>query len=133
MIDIYWPSSTVEQLAFGSAVITIVFGLLLFLLPRRSLKLLRLQPLPDVPEAVSEARATMAGFYLGVGAMCILLDQPFLYWALGASWAATALGRLTSMVFDGANTPYNWISLPIEAALALMALMPLARDLGYLA
>jgi len=130
MIQIYWPATMGEWLAFSSAAITVIFGLLLLLFPRWSLRLLRLQTLPGVPEAVSEARGTMAGFYLGTGVLCILFAQPFLYMALGASWVATAAGRALAMALDGANTPYNWISLPIELALGVL---PLAFALGYLA
>ncbi len=129
MIDFYWPATPGEWLAFLSAAVTVGFGLALLLAPRWSLRLLRLETRPDVPEAVSEARATMAGFYLGLGVCCILFAQPFLYLALGASWAATAFGRIVAMVFDGANTPFNWISLPIEVALAAA---PLAFVTGYL-
>ncbi len=125
-----WPASPGEWLAFSSAAVTVIFGLLLFFLPRWSLALLRLQTVPGVPEAVTEARGTMAGFYLGVGILCILMAQPFLYMALGLSWAFTALGRFVCMIFDGASTPFNWISLPIELALAVA---PLAFVLGYLA
>lgn len=128
MIEFYWPGSFGEWLAFTSACVTIFFGVLLFLFPRWSLNLLRLRTHPDVPEALTEVRGTMAGFYLGVGILCILMAQPFLYMALGVSWAATAAGRMVSMAFDGANTPYNWISLPIEMALAFM---PLAYVFGY--
>jgi len=130
MIEFYWPATPGEWLAFLSAAITIFFGLLLLLFPRWSLRLLRLQTRPDVPEAVAEARGTMAGFYLGLGVCCILLAQPLLYLALGVSWTATAFGRAVAMVLDRASTPYNWISLPIELALAGA---PLAYVLGYLA
>lgn len=129
MIQFYWPGSPGEWLAFMSAVVTVLFGLTLFFAPRRSLVLLRLQTRPDVPEAVTEARGTMAGFYLGVGLLCLMLAQPFLYLALGASWAFTALGRAVCMIFDGANTPFNWISLSIELVLALL---PLAYVFGYI-
>lgn len=129
MIDFYFPSSLGEWLAFSSAIVTIIFGILLLVLPKWSLNLLRLQTFPDVPSALSESRATMAGFYLGVGLCCILLAQPLLYLALGASWIITALGRITSMVVDQGNTKYNWVSWPIEA---LMGILPFLYALGWL-
>ena len=130
MIEFYWPATPGEWLSFLSAAVTIFFGVMLLVFPRWSLRLLRLQTFPDVPEAVAEARGTMAGFYLGLGICCILFAQPFLYMALGVSWAATAFGRAVAMVLDRAITPYNWISLAIELALAAA---PLAYVLGYLA
>ena len=76
----------------------------------------------------SEARATMSGFYLGLGLCCILLAQPLLYMALGFSWLFTAFGRVVSMLSDRGNTLYNWISLVIELVLAAL---PLAFSLGF--
>ena len=117
-----WPVSQGEWLAFSSAALTVFFGVVLFLAPGLSLKLLRLQPRPDRPEAIAEGRATMAGFYLGLGACCILLAQPLLYTALGFSWLFTAFGRIVSMLSDRGNTPYNWISTLIDLALAALPL-----------
>ena len=117
-----WPMSQGEWLAWSSAAVTILFGLIMLFLPRIGLRILRLQPVPSHPEAVSEARATMAGFYLGVGISCIVMAQIWLYLALGLSWLFTAFGRMVSMLSDGGNTPYNWISVIIELALAAMAL-----------
>jgi hypothetical protein len=87
-----------------------------------------LQTVPDHPEAVAEARGTMAGFYLGLGLCCILLAQPWLYIALGFSWLFTAFGRIVSMLSDRGNTLYNWISVVIELVLAGL---PLAFSLGF--
>ncbi|MFI0844514.1 DUF4345 family protein [Mesorhizobium sp. IMUNJ 23232] len=125
-----WPMSNGEWLAWSSAAVTVLFGLLLFFAPRISLRILRLQTTEAHPEAVSEARATMAGFYLGLGLCCVLLGaQPFLYMALGVSWLFTAFGRLVSMLSDSGNTFYNWISLVVEVALAAL---PLAFAFGLI-
>ncbi len=117
-----WPWTQGEWLAWSSAAVTILFGLILFAAPKLSLRLLRLQTAPDHPEALSEARGTMAGFYLGLGLTCILFAQPMLYIALGASWALTAFGRLVSMMSDRGNTAYNWVSLALEIVLAALPL-----------
>jgi hypothetical protein len=125
-----WPYSQGEWMAWWAALVTILFGCVLFFAPRIGLRILRLQTLPDHPEAVGEARATMAGFYLGLGIACILLAQPLLYLALGLSWALTAFGRLVSILSDRGNTLYNWISLAIEL---ILAALPLGYALGLLA
>ncbi|SMH57291.1 DUF4345 family protein [Mesorhizobium australicum] len=122
-----WPFSQGEWLAWSSAVVTVLFGLILFFAPGLSLRILRLQTTPEHPEALAEARATMSGFYLGLGLTCILFAQPMLYIALGASWALTAFGRLVSMMSDRGNTLYNWISLTLEIVLAAL---PLAFAFG---
>src|SRR5690606_21594122 len=62
-----WPISQGEWLAWSSAAATALFGLLMLLAPRSVLRLIRLQPAPERPEAVGEVRATMGGFYLGAG------------------------------------------------------------------
>lgn len=128
MIEIIPPQSTGEWLAWTSALITIGFGLICFFAPRTTYKILRLRTAEGVPEALSESRATMAGFYLGVGLLSILFAQPLIWMVLGAGWLFTALGRLVSIVLDRGNTSFNWISIAMEAALAAM---PLAYALGY--
>ncbi|MDP2120236.1 MAG: DUF4345 family protein [Hoeflea sp.] len=129
MIEFYWPSSQGEWLAWSSAAVTVAFGLMLLVAPRASLKILRLQTAPDHPEALSEARGTMAGFYLGVGICALLLAQPLIYLALGAGWAFTALGRIISILSDRGVTGYNLVSVVIEAVLAAL---PLLYGLGLL-
>jgi cytochrome c biogenesis protein CcdA len=128
MIELYWPASQGEWLAWVSAMITIGFGLMLLFAPRISYRILRLQTHPNHPEALSEARGTMAGFYLGLGICCVLFAQPMLWVALGLSWGFTAFGRLISMMSDNGNTLFNWISIFMEIALAAL---PLLFALGY--
>jgi hypothetical protein len=123
------PSSAGEWLAWTSAAVTIVFGLMLLFTPHLSFRIMRLTTVPEHPEAISESRATMAGFYLGVGLSAILLAQPLLYMALGAGWAFTAFGRLVSIFADRGNTAFNWVSIACEAALAAA---PLAFVFGLL-
>lgn len=118
-----WPLSQGEWLAWISAVTTTAFGLLLLFAPRISFRLLRLATSERYPNAIAEARSRMAGFYLGLGLCCILLAQPLLYTALGASWAFTAFGRLIAMMSDGANTPYHWVSILIDIGLAALPLL----------
>lgn len=129
MIEFYWPMTQGEWLAWSSALVTIVFGLVLLFAPRLSLRILRLQTAPDHPEAVSEARATMAGFYLGVGICAMLFAQPLLYLALGGGWAFTAFGRIISMMSDRGVTFYNLVSVVIEV---LLAAGPLLYGLGWI-
>ncbi len=124
-----WPSTQGEWLAWGSAVVTVAFGIFLLFAPGLAFRLLRLQTTPEHPEAVAEARGTMSGFYLGLGVCCLLLAQPLLYFALGASWLFSAFGRIVSMMSDRGNTLYNWVSLAIEAVLAAL---PLGYFFGFM-
>ena len=124
-----WPLSQGEWLAWSAAAATVFFGVLLMFAPRIAFRILRLTTKETHPEAIGAARATMSGFYLGLGLCCLLLgNQPFLYMALGASWGFTAFGRIVSMMSDAGNTPYNWVALILEIALAVM---PLAFVFGF--
>lgn len=123
-----WPASQGEWLAWSSAVATLALGLFLFLAPGLAFRALRLQPRPEKAAAIAEGRGRMSGFYLGVSLCCILLAQPLLYMALGFSWLFTAFGRLLSMMSDSANTPFNWVSIVVELALAAL---PLAFAFGF--
>ena len=123
-----WPTTQGEWLAWSSAAVTVFFGLLLLFAPRISFRVLRLATSERHPNAIAEARSTMAGFYLGLGICCILLAQPLLYMALGASWAFTAFGRVIAMLSDDANTPYHWASFLLGVALAAL---PLAFAFGF--
>ncbi|WP_290779728.1 DUF4345 family protein [Hoeflea sp.] len=127
-MEFYWPTSQGEWLAWSAALVTILFGLMLLFAPRISLKILRLQTLPDHPEALSEARGTMAGFYLGVGICAMLFAQPLIYLALGAGWAFTAFGRIISMLSDRGVTVFNLVSVVLEI---LLAAGPLMYALGW--
>lgn len=118
-----WPASFGEQLAASSAALTVLLGLVLLFAPRLALKTIRLQTTERHPDALSEMRGRMAGFYLGLGLSCILLAQPLLYMALGFAWAFTAFGRIVSMLSDRGGTLYNWLALVLEIGLAAMALV----------
>jgi hypothetical protein len=122
-----WPTTNGEWMSFGAAAITILLGLTRLFVPDIVLRLQRLQPVPEHPEAFAAVRATMAGFYLGLGVTSVAWQQPFLYMALGFSWAFTAFGRLISILSDR-NTLLNWILILIELVLAAAAL---ANPLGF--
>lgn len=125
-----WPMSDGEWLAWSVAALTLFMGLLMLFAPGLTLKLLRLQTVSNHPEAVGEARATMSGFYIGVGLASILLAQPLIYLTLGACWALTAFGRIVSMLSDNGNTVVNWVWLAFEVVLAGAVL---AFALGFIA
>ncbi|PSH66958.1 DUF4345 family protein [Phyllobacterium sophorae] len=129
-MELYWPATTGEWMAWLSAATTVVFGLILFFAPRAALRVLRLQTKPERPEALSEIRGTFAGFYLGLGLSALVFAQPFMWIALGVSWGFTVFGRLISMMSDRGNTLYNWIWVIVELALAAG---PLLFAFGFVA
>ena len=123
-----WPMSDGEWLAWSAAAATVAFGLLALFAPRITLRLLRLTTPERHPDAVGSARATIAGFHIGLGLSAILLAQPLLYMALGASWGFTAFGRIVSMLSDRGGFLHALSWLVLEAVLAAA---PLAYALGF--
>jgi hypothetical protein len=121
MIEFYVPASSGEWLAFLSALATLLYGLVAFLMPRTALRLLHLAPAGDRPEGLAESRAALGGFRVGLGLVAILFAQPLIYLVLGAAWGAAAIGRLLSMLFDRAVSIRSLVALLVEAALAAAA------------
>ncbi|MCT8999339.1 AGROH133_08824 family phage infection protein [Chelativorans intermedius] len=123
-----WPYSQGEWLAFGAAAFTVLCGLVAMFAPRLTLRLLRLE-VPELhPRALSEPRALLGGFYLGIGLSALVFAQPLIYMALGVAWGLSAFGRIVSMMSDRANTLFNWIALLVTL---LAAGLPLAFALGF--
>lgn len=122
-MEFYLPASTGEWMAWSSAAVTAFFGAIMLFFPSLSMKLLRLQPANGHLEGYASIRATMAGFYLGVGLGCLIFAQPFLWVVLGASWGFVLFGRFISMMSDKAVTIYNWFAVIIEFFLAVGPLL----------
>lgn len=118
----YWPESMGEWLAWSAAVITLLFGSLMFLMPRTMLRAFYLEPNPKHLEAVSEARSTIGGFYIGLALSAIAFRQPLLWVALGVCWGLAALGRLISILSDNGSTVLNWLLVVVQVLLAACAL-----------
>lgn len=109
-------------LATLSAIITVGFGLICLIAPRYSLGLIHLQTKAERPEALAEGRGTLAGFYLGVGLLCLVAPSSAAYWALALGWLFTGFGRGVSIVLDNGRTKFNFGSILFELSLGLAAL-----------
>ncbi|MEF2550531.1 DUF4345 family protein [Aurantimonas sp. A2-1-M11] len=124
-MDFALPQTNADLLPFAAACATILFGLVALFAPRITLRLLRLETRQTHPEAVAEARATIAGFWLGVGIVtAAFYNQPFVQMALGAGWLFTGFGRFVSILSDRGATIFNWVMLVLALALAAAALAP---------
>ncbi|HEU4986321.1 MAG TPA: DUF4345 family protein [Rhizobiaceae bacterium] len=123
-----WPYSQGEWLAWTSAAVTALIGLLFLLAPAVSLRLLRLRAATEHPEALSEVRGTMGGFYLALGLCAILFAQPLIYMTLGFCWLLSAFGRLISILSDSGSGFYNWILLVLSLVIAAL---PLGFAMGF--
>ncbi|SMC65337.1 hypothetical protein SAMN06297251_105150 [Fulvimarina manganoxydans] len=119
------PIDLVGWLSFAAACLTLLFGLIALFAPRIIFAVLRLQPRQSYPQAIGEARSTLAGFWLGVGLVGIFLfDQPFVQFCLGAGWLMSAFGRLVSILSDQGANLANWLFFLLMLALAGAALLP---------
>ncbi|MCC4295922.1 AGROH133_08824 family phage infection protein [Aurantimonas coralicida] len=124
-MDFALPQTNADMLPFGAACITILMGLVALFAPRITLRLLRLETRQAHPEALAESRATIAGFWLGVGIVTVAFyNQPFVQMALGAGWLFTGFGRFVSILSDRGATLFNWVFLLVALALAGAALAP---------
>ncbi|HEY9057939.1 MAG TPA: DUF4345 family protein [Aurantimonas sp.] len=124
-MDFVLPQTNADILPFSVAAMTVLFGLIALFAPRITLRALRLETSQRHPEALSESRATIAGFWLGVGIVTLLLyNQPFVQMTLGAGWLFTGFGRLVSILSDRGSTAYNWLMFFLALALAAAALAP---------
>lgn len=124
-----WPFSHGEWLAWTSAVVTIVIGLIAMFAPRLHLRALRLGNIGEQPETLAESRAQLGGFYIGIGIAAIMFAQPLVYMALGFGWAMAFFGRLIAMMFNRRPTLCNFGHL---AASFLLAGLPLAYTFGFI-
>jgi hypothetical protein len=59
-MEFYLPTTTGEWLAWGSAAVTALAGLVMLFAPGITMKLLRLQPINGRPEGYGSIRATLA-------------------------------------------------------------------------
>jgi len=122
-----WPATNGEWLAWTTAALTALWGLLHLLAPRTALRVAGLETRPDRPAALAHVRGPMAGFHLGLGLSALLLAQPPVYMTLGFAWAFAAFGRLVGMLSDGTGVK-NVALLVLEV---LLAAMPLAFVFGF--
>jgi len=131
----FWVSSA--ALAVGA-----LMGLAGLINPRWSANLVRLRDDPGKPGGYAEFRSTYGGLFLAthgfalVFMVCVareieaLSGVPTYFTALGAAgvcgllWWGTAVGRIAAIALDGANTPYNQMSVGFEFALGALIMAP---------
>lgn len=88
----------------------------------------------------AEFRATYGGVFLGLHLVALVMSGAYLFGgeyvigvaatgaaaALGAGWAGACIGRLLAIWRDGARTRFNYMSVGVEAAVALSISAPWA-------
>ncbi|SCB15360.1 AGROH133_08824 family phage infection protein [Rhizobium lusitanum] len=127
-MEFYFPTEFGEQLAFCSAAFTALIGLVMMFAPGYTYRFLRLQVREGRSEAYAEARSA-GGFLAGFGLVAILLAQPMIYLALGASFGVAAFGRILSIMSDRGSVFLNLLLLVVQA---ILAALPLLYGMGYI-
>ncbi|KQT66011.1 MULTISPECIES: DUF4345 family protein [unclassified Aureimonas] len=120
-MEIQLPQTTAELLPFSAAAATLLFGLFAMFTPRLMLRAFTIHAMNQQPQGVAEMRATLGGFYVGIGLLSLLLfDQQNIQLLLGGAWTFATFGRLVALLSDGvsrwANTVLLFLSLAIAAA-----------------
>ncbi|NTF43556.1 DUF4345 domain-containing protein [Rhizobium rhizogenes] len=127
-MEFYFPTEFGEQLAFCSAAFTALIGLFMMFAPGYTYRFLRLQVREGYPDAYAVGRSG-GGFYIGFGLTAIMLQQTWIYTALGASFAVAAFGRILSIMSDRGSV---WLNLLLLVVQAILATLPLLYGLGYI-
>ncbi|MEM9332027.1 MAG: DUF4345 family protein [Pseudomonadota bacterium] len=118
------PGSLKDWFLFLVAILTFGLGLIALLLPRLALRILKLQTRINMPYAVGETRGTLAGFYMAIGGVYLLMPQPvdFVALVLGGAWLLTGLGRALSVLFDRGWTVYNMFGVLFEVGIGVLTI-----------
>jgi hypothetical protein len=103
------------------ALLSIGLGCFGWLAPRYTMGALDLKG-GDTTMGMSEVRASAGALFVGMGIGAIWLGTPEAYLMLGFCWAGAAMGRLTSLVMDGA-TRQKWTYFAVEAVVGVAAIV----------
>ncbi|WP_421423047.1 DUF4345 domain-containing protein [Agrobacterium rosae] len=122
-MEFYFPTEFGEQMAFVAAAVSAIIGLFVMFAPGVTLRLFGLQFMTDRRDGLVLLRSSLGGFYLGFGATALLLAQPMVYLAFGASFALAVFGAILSILSDGGATVRNCLLLVVHSVLAALPLM----------
>ena len=132
MIEITFPDQWPERLAWITAMATVLIGLGLMLAPRPFMHWLGLTPRSSTNNGVSEVRGPFGGMWVGMGLACLLLAQPFTYFALGMAFFFAVIGRLISFVVDRTFNIHCIVATVFEVLSAYFPLRFAAEAFGLL-
>ncbi|MGV1872276.1 DUF4345 domain-containing protein [Agrobacterium rosae] len=122
-MEFYFPTEFGEQMAFVAAAVSAIIGLFIMFAPGVTFRLFGLQFMTDRRDGLVLLRSSLGGFYLGFGATALLLAQPMVYLAFGASFALAVFGAILSILSDGGATVRNCLLLVVHSVLAALPLM----------
>jgi hypothetical protein len=108
-------------LKYIAVAVTLVTGVISIVMPASIKGFTGLEA--SSPRATSEIRAVMGGVFLGLAVAVLIFRTPEVFKMLGIAFAAIAVVRALSIVFDHAAVQSNVISLISEIALAVILLL----------
>ena len=112
----------IAQLPLAAACVTIALGALGLLNPSGAQKFTGVSP--GAREGISEIRATYGGFFLALGVMALMVQQPLVFMTVGIAWCGAAAARFLSLFVDSVWTPKNVAGVLFEAAVGAAFLAP---------
>ena len=95
-----------------AAVGTIATGLISLIRPRSVTGFIGLEP--TGPRGITEIRAVLGAFFIALGAVPLILNEPAAYQMLGIAYLVVALVRIASMIVDKSVVQSNIISVVVE-------------------
>ena len=104
-----------------SAAFFVLLGVFGFALPNLAAAFVGLKPISA--EGVSEMRATLGSFFLGLGIACLWLQSPVAFTTVGIASVIAAIARLLSLFIDRSFSIKNVGGVFTEAILGAMLLL----------
>jgi Domain of unknown function (DUF4345) len=106
---------------FIGAILITVLGIVGFLKPLMVAKLVGLTP--SEPHGISEIRATLGGFFIGLGGFAVYSQNTVIYGAIGMGWLGAAIARVFSLVIDRKINKENIGGVFLEGGIGLLLLL----------
>lgn len=92
----------VDIVNIALALASIGLGAIGWLAPRYTMEVLDIAP-GGSTMGVSEIRAASGALFVGLGVGALILATPLAYAMVGFAWGGAAVGRITSILADGAT------------------------------
>ena len=103
------------------AVLFVLLGIFGFIFPQLAAAFVGLKPISS--EGISEMRATLGSFFLGLGVACLWLQSPVAFTTVGIASLIAATARLLSVFIDRSFSIKNIGGVFTEAILGAMLLL----------
>jgi hypothetical protein len=106
---------------FIGAILTTVLGIGGLLKPLMVAKLVGLTP--SEPHGISEIRATLGGFFIGLGGFALYSQNTVIYGAVGMGWVGAATARIFSLIIDQKINKENIGGVILEGGVGILLLL----------